>query len=422
MTAATEVATVESITVPAGNPRTEPRISQGITPPARASMYVEAFRDWGTLSQHLPAWEDLARDAVEPNVFYEPWMLEPALRHFGEGIDFRFLLIFAPDLGAPLRPPRLVAFFPLQRTRGYRGLPTATLRLWRHIHCFLSTPLIRRGFVADAWGTLFNWLKDTGESLLELSNIHASGPVFTHLLDALWMREQQNWTFESFARALMVRGENGEQYLSQSTSGGYRKELRRLWRRLGERGSLEFRALETPAALDEWVASFLELEKKGWKGVDGGALARDSRGAAFFRAIVAAAGERGQLCLMSLCLDGRPIAMKCNFTSGEGAFAFKIAFDESFARSSPGVQLELENVRWFHAQSKLRWMDSCADPCHPMIGRVWSERRVMSSMLISSGSRRGDLAVAMMPAFRGFKRLFKRSRRRESSLGFPGGE
>ena len=33
--------------------------------------------------------------------------------------------------------------------------------------------------------------------------------------------------------------------------------------------------------------------------------------------------------------------MKCNVLSGDAVFCFKIAHDETFARFSPGVQLEL---------------------------------------------------------------------------------
>ena len=33
-------------------------------------------------SDLLPAWQKLARNASEPNIFYEHWMLGPALRHF----------------------------------------------------------------------------------------------------------------------------------------------------------------------------------------------------------------------------------------------------------------------------------------------------------------------------------------------------
>ena len=37
--------------------------------------------------------ERLAESAIEPNVFYEPWMLLQAIEAFGQKVDFRFLLV-----------------------------------------------------------------------------------------------------------------------------------------------------------------------------------------------------------------------------------------------------------------------------------------------------------------------------------------
>ena len=47
------------------------------------SMEVKVIRDSDRLFEHIPAWEDLAAAALEPNPFYEHWVLLPALRHFG---------------------------------------------------------------------------------------------------------------------------------------------------------------------------------------------------------------------------------------------------------------------------------------------------------------------------------------------------
>ena len=44
----------------------------------------------------------------------------------------------------------------------------------------------------------------------------------------------------------------------------------------------------------------------------------------------------------------RAIAMKCNLRAGDGAVAFKIAYDEAYARFSPGVLLEIEQIERLH--------------------------------------------------------------------------
>jgi len=69
------------------------------------------------LLEHVPAWERLAVSALEPNVFYEPWMFLPALRAFGPGTDFRIALVFASDPSCPRVAPLLCAVLPVQRQR-----------------------------------------------------------------------------------------------------------------------------------------------------------------------------------------------------------------------------------------------------------------------------------------------------------------
>ena len=96
--------------------------------------------------------------------------------------------------------------------------------------------------------------------------------------------------------------------------------------------------------------------------------------------------------MLELRAGGRLVAMKCNLLAPPGAFAFKIAFDEEFSRFSPGVQLELENIEFFH-RGELEWMDSCADPNNAMINRLWGERRQLQSVLYAP---RGTVGAVMM--------------------------
>ena len=134
-------------------------------------------------------------------------------------------------------------------------------------------------------------------------------------------------------------------------------------------------------------------------------------GADYFRAMTRGAFRRGQLLMLGLFLDGKPIAMKCNFVSGQGSFAYKIAFDESLTSFSPGVLLELFNVEHLHEMKGVRWMDSCTIPDHPMIDRLWSERRVVQTQYVATGRAPGDLLVSAMPAARWLRRSLRRSPR-----------
>jgi hypothetical protein len=76
------------------------------------------------------------------------------------------------------------------------------------------------------------------------------------------------------------------------------------------------------------------------------------------------------------------LAAKCNFLAPPASFAFKIAFLEEKSRYSPGVQLEIDNIRRFHAEPCIDFMDSCADPEHPMIDHLWQEKRLIQSWVV----------------------------------------
>jgi hypothetical protein len=88
-------------------------------------LSIRVVEDAAALAAHVSAWEDLAADALEA---------------------FR---------GSP---PLLCGFFPLERVSSYRGLPVRHVRLWRYLHCFLGTPLVRRGYAGLCLRGLQEWL------------------------------------------------------------------------------------------------------------------------------------------------------------------------------------------------------------------------------------------------------------------------
>ena len=112
------------------------------------------------------------------------------------------------------------------------------------------------------------------------------------------------------------------------------------------------------AGLDRWIDTFLALERAGWKGREGSALACDPRKEALFRAALGGAAAAGRLERLSLMLDGRAIGMLVNFLCPPAAFSFKTAYDERYARYSPGVLLQRENLALL-TRDDIAWTDSC---------------------------------------------------------------
>jgi CelD/BcsL family acetyltransferase involved in cellulose biosynthesis len=367
---------------------------------------VVAVEDVEALAEHRAAWDDLAAHALEPNPFYESWMLTPAWRAFGKGQSLLFLFVYLPDPASPQAPPRLCGLFPLQR-RHYKRFPV--LRLWQHLHCFLCTPLLRKDQAGECLAALFAWLRadPRGTALLELNLIAADGPFHRLLTSFLSQRRLPSFLEDSYGRAFWRPREDAETYLRLSLSSSGRQNFRRKRKRLGERGRLESTVLAAGGDVHAWGRQFLELEASGWKGKQHTALAENPAQRDYFLEITRSALARGQLQMLGLFLDGKPVALKCNFLAGGGAFVFKPAYDENFARFSPGALLELDNIRLCHQDPRVCWMDSCALPGHPLWDRLWMERRAIQTLLVSTGRLWGNLVVSLRPLMRWVGRLLR---------------
>ena len=394
----------------------EPRPSDGDVTADGAKMSVVVVTDLTALERYFAAWEDLAGAAIEPNVFYEPWMLMPALRSYGAERRSLFVLVQTPDPARPLGQPLLCGLFPLELKDHYDGisskLPLRTLSLWKKQEItYLCAPLLRAGYGREALAAFFDWL-DAGShncSLMEFGFVPGEGPFHHLLVDYLHNHLKFTYVAESFTRALFRPASDAEIYIRSALSRARRKEYRRQERRLAETGRLEYTALEPGADADAWIEGFLEFEAKSWKGEGGRALACNETDRKYFVEVAREAFRRGKLMMLALRFNGRPIAYKLNFLTGAGSFAYKIAFDEEYARYSPGVLLELENIRLLHERPQIKWMDSCADPDRFMINHLWTDRRVIQTVVVSAGKPQGDLALAAIPLLKwGNRRIFRR--------------
>jgi hypothetical protein len=359
-------------------------------------LTLRVIEDPAELFAHVAAWEDLAEHAIEPNPFYETWMLLPALEAFGRGLRLQFALVYEERPGVA---PLLCGLFPLERLSRYRGLPLRYVKLWRYIHCFHGTPLVRASHARECLRLLIDWLGQDprGAAAIEWGGVSGDGPFFQALAGVLMDARNRAFHSHRYSRAVLRPLEDAESYLGRALGGATRKELRRLERRLGAAGAVRYDALDAPGDAARWIEEFLVLERAGWKGRRGSALGSSDAGQRFFTRVATQAAERGRLMMLALRVAGRPVAMKCNFLAREGAFAFKIAYDESYARFSPGVLLELENIRRFHCHPELRWMDSCAAPDHFMANRVWLDRRLLANLVTATGRSPGDFVVSSLP-------------------------
>lgn len=330
------------------------------------------FRPVAALDARLTEWwRALAGEASEPNIFYEQWFLRPALAQFDHHPDLRLFLLWAGEPGQS----ELLALLPLGPVNRFGRWPVPHVENWLHYNCFLGTPLVRQGYEQPFWEQLLIALDASDwPGFLHINGMTIGGPLDQAMRAVCGAQNRRCDLVHSEARAFLQSDLGPDAYLEANVRGKKRKELRRQAKRLDELGAVTYAHQRGNEQLDQWIDEFLELERRGWKGFGGSALDSTGQTRAFFREALLGAAQAGQLERHDIRLEGTPLAMLVNFHSGRGSFSFKTAFDEAFARFSPGVLLQIENLRILD-NPDIDWMDSCAAADHPMIDSIWSGRR-----------------------------------------------
>ena len=353
------------------------------------SLTLVVAKSLGDLMQHVSAWQDLAGRSVEPNMSYEPTFLVASLDYISAPTP-RFLLIYARDRKQRGGAEKLVGFFPFSKSRRSGFGKLSRYQLYTNAYVFLRTPLIDPGFLSAVVDILLDWFasRPDGVRLFSLGTMGADGPVWRALTGQLAERGFPFALTDWHERAVLHRQASAEEVIRSEIKAKKRKELRRQRNRLEQLGRLQIRAFQSGDSFEAWAEQFIALEASGWKRGEPNIFGRNRQQRRFLKQILRESAENGSLLMLSLDLDGQPIAQKCSFRSRghpATAFAFKIAFDERFARYSPGVQLELENIRYLHdVEPEIVMMDSCASPDHPMIDQLWRARRNIGSLVCAA--------------------------------------
>ena len=343
---------------------------------------INAFAvEWRWLSELIPIaddWRDLAARALEPNVFYEPGFALAAAAVFGDGAG-------AVLVWSGTQPRKLLGFFPARISQRRYGLKLPLLLGWTHPYGPLGTPLVERDAAEPVIGA---WLAHLAENpalpgLVLLPLIAEDGPVAAALGRNL-RRAQMPWAdFGRHRRALLEPGDDRAHYLEQTLTVHRYREFQRSGRRLADLGALLFTASREPVAVLAEIEDFLMLEASGWKGKAGSAAASSDDRRGFFKTAVAALAAEGKVQIDRLLLDGKSIAAAVTLLSGAGAWYWKIAYDEKFARYAPGMLLTAALTEQLAEDEAIARTDSCAAPGNATLDPIWGERLSLCDRLIA---------------------------------------
>jgi len=329
--------------------------------------------------------DELCANSVDSNPLFEAATLIAAMTYLQGKTPANVALIWRKGDGSA--PRELIGLFPYFTPRFYLGLPIRIWSIWTHIHSFLVTPIVREGFELDAIRLFLDYANQSGASMVRFPLFQADGAFGPALAEVMLERDLPMAETDRHERAFLKADKDGESYLAANMRKKKRKEYNRLWNRLSETGELKFGTLETNLDLTGWLQDFLQLERSGWKGKRGTALAERENERDFFESMCRNAHEAGKFHAAQITLDRTPIAMLASFVARRGAYSFKIAFDEDYARFSPGALLMMKVIDAFHRDPRIDWVDSCAIPNHPMIDHIWAERRQMREVNVATSHR-----------------------------------
>lgn len=367
------------------------------------------------LSDELAAaWDRLAAEASEPNPFAERWCLQSALHLLDPERRARLVMVRDGSDGP------VIGIIPIALATRYGRLPLRHVSGWAHPNHFHGAPLVRAGFESLFWSILLGWCDAAqwARTLLHVPRLTENGPLHRALVDVARVRGGEAEVVHREERALLASDLSPEDYWDAAVRAKKRKELRRQANRLAEQGAVAFRRWQAGEAIEPWIDAFLEVEARGWKGRAGSALASHSDTQAWFRAIIGGAADAGRLDMRALDLDERPLAMLINFLAPPGGFSFKTAFDEDYARFSPGVLLQQANLDLLDDPT-IAWVDSCAAPDHPMIDSVWRERRALVWVNAALSAPADRLRFAMLTRAERFWRRRKGAPASDNAIESP---
>jgi CelD/BcsL family acetyltransferase involved in cellulose biosynthesis len=340
-------------------------------------------------------WRDLAEAAGEPNPFMEPMAALPALDYPGAEQVFAV----AAWSAAPSGRRRLDGMLLLKPWHRSALLPRA-VQSWNYRLRAFGEPLIRAGRERAFWMAILPHLDRIGGfSVLRLAQLREDSASTRALREVGNDLGRPVYVTRRYERAILTGPRTLREYI-EALPGKMLREQKRRRRRLDALGEVRFERLAAGADPKPWIDELIALEAIGWKGRKGVAAASEPHVECFVRDVLRETHAAGRLDMRRMRLDSRTISMLAHIESGRTAISFKIAYDEDYARFSPGVLLQMEALERGLA---LDWVDSCATPGHPMFDSLWTGRRQIVTLMVPMDRPTARIASAAEQAMRALR-------------------
>ncbi|WP_062111469.1 GNAT family N-acetyltransferase [Aureimonas sp. AU40] len=333
--------------------------------------------------------QHLSRRAIEPNLFFEPRFLVPAMPRLD---DKAVRLIVARDEAEGRSRLRFFMPFSVEAMASFGR--RKVVRTWTHPFGRLGVPPLDTDDPDATAASLFDALRSPAKGLpplLVLPDLPLEGPLARLLMRTALSRGLSMALSDRSSRAVLDASTGDpDTYLRRVLGPKRHRDHGRRLRLLKAQGALGFEAAGDERSVREAFEDFLYLEAAGWKGRAGSALLQDRHRAAFAREAVNGLAAQGGARVYSLRLNGEAIGSLVVLLSNGRGVAWKTAYDERFAKARPGALVAALATEAMIADPAIGFVDSCAVPDHGILNPLWPGRMEM-----------GTLVVALDPAANG---------------------
>ncbi|RMI09368.1 GNAT family N-acetyltransferase [Cellulomonas triticagri] len=393
------------------------------------SPYVRLLPLAAVTTADAVAWQRLADQAAEPNMYLDPRFLLPARDRGHEAADLRLLVVQEGGewLGAlAVTVKRVAPRLPLHATTTGGGFMTS--------HADRHHPLLRAGRTAEALDALLRGTRAAGlPGLVQLQHLPDGGAVATALTEVAGavggarVHERRRSTGAYATRAdldvpplptgpgPLVDPPLATAHLRTDEARNVRRTARGLAKVTG--GPLELHDRSADPGVDD---EFLDLQAAGWKGDrarGGAALRLDPVAERWFRRVTAGFRHDGDLLALRLAAGGQTLWIGYALRSGSGYFGFLDAYAQEHGRYSPGSLGRLATMTYLFGTTDAAFFDPAFDARYTVGARLFPVAREHVDLLVAGSGPLAATVLRSLPAARTVAHAARRTVHREPSAG-----
>jgi CelD/BcsL family acetyltransferase involved in cellulose biosynthesis len=290
-----------------------------MVPVTTALLSVRALTDVSALGQIDTAWDTLVEGMPRPSPYlFSAWLIAWLAE---QGFASEPYVLVAERGG------ELVGFAPFVLRRAGR----TRVAMFAGAHeSALADIVLAPGEPPETARMLLGALPGSGMDALDVFGL----PGNSVLAEAAGSRLR---VIERVESPVTEMPEGWDEAYKRHTSSNRRNQDRRRERQLEELGTLETSLATTSEAVLGDLPDAFALHHMRWQGRPDGSTFGLAAGQRFQRVALPQLADEGRFAMLTLRLDGRPIAFHCWFVAGTSIYLHRNAFDATLSRYGPGL-------------------------------------------------------------------------------------